>query len=204
MKAVFDFVEGRIDYDEFEAETYLNADIWTFLQSLVTEDMMQMESDFCRLHPSAWARLDANGFRVKATVMAFGLDTVFGRSVGYHIISTLVTHHYPEVIPQSAETENESSILEKLHMDYLGGREVEFVIETILSQCRTQKEIKTRLKEVFHLVSRKYPRWVQDPEWLAHNGKPMRFVSQNQEGDRFLYVFEDVETGERREVEQFT
>ena len=68
------------------------------------------------------------------------------------------------------------------------------------------------IKELFHIESNKYPRWIQSPEWpIGENGVPMRFVSQKRkkgkEYETILYtefLFEDVKTGEQRVVEQFT
>jgi hypothetical protein len=74
------------------------------------------------------------------------------------------------------------------------------------------KEVKSRIKEAFHVSGIIYPRWVQEAEWpLSASGKPMKFVGQKRkkgkeyEGMLYtLFYFEDVDTGEERVVEQFT
>ena len=65
---------------------------------------------------------------------------------------------------------------------------------------------------MFHIEKNKYPRWVQSAEWpLGQNNKPMKFVEQKRKKGKsyemMMYTefwFEDVETGEKRAVEQFT
>ncbi len=61
----------------------------------------------------------------------------------------------------------------------------------------------------FEAVDKK-PVWIQDPEWLFNNGKPMTFVGQlemkhNQRGihhDAMFYVFWDKESGISKTVIQ--
>ena len=105
--------------------------------------------------------------------------------------------------------------------EYIGGVEVEEagIIEAILDsvpetmpKSKRIKEVKSRIKEAFHVSGIIYPRWVQEAEWpVSPNGKPMKFVKQTRkkgkEYENMLYTlfyFEDVDTGEERIVEQFT
>lgn len=105
--------------------------------------------------------------------------------------------------------------------EYIGGTEVEEagIIEAILDsvpetlpKSKRIKEVKSRIKEAFHVSGIIYPRWVQEAEWpVSPSGKPMRFVKQKRkkgkEYENMLYTlfyFEDVDTGEERIVEQFT
>ena len=105
--------------------------------------------------------------------------------------------------------------------EYIGGTEVEEagIIEDILDsvpetlpKTKRIKEVKSRIKEAFHVSGIIYPRWVQEAEWpVSPSGKPMRFVKQKRkkgkEYENMLYTlfyFEDVDTGEERIVEQFT
>lgn len=105
--------------------------------------------------------------------------------------------------------------------EYIGGVEVEDagIIEDILdsvpetlSKSKRIKEVRSRIKEAFHISGIIYPRWVQEAEWpVSASGKPLRFVKQKRkkgkEYENMLYTlfyFEDVDTGEERVVEQFT
>lgn len=99
------------------------------------------------------------------------------------------------------------------------GPEVEQVIEDIfesipadLSKTKRVKMFKDKIKEVFPTAGGKWPRWVQDSEWpLGSGGRPMRFIEQKRKNGKEYadmlythYIFEDVDTGERRVIDQFT
>ena len=105
--------------------------------------------------------------------------------------------------------------------EYIGGVEVEEagIIEAILDsvpetmpKSKRVKEVKSRIKEAFHVSGIVYPRWVQEAEWpVSASGKPMKFIKQKRkkgkEYENMLYTlfcFKDVDTGEERVVEQFT
>lgn len=99
------------------------------------------------------------------------------------------------------------------------GPEVENVIEALLeslpqdlSKAKRVKLFKERLRELFPTAGGKWPRWVQGAEWpLGSGGKPMRFLEQKRrkgkEYANMLYthfIFEDVDTGEQRIIDQYT
>ena len=99
------------------------------------------------------------------------------------------------------------------------GPEVEQVIEDLLdsipaelSKTKKVKLFKEKLKEVFPTANGKWPRWVQSGEWpLGSEGKPMRFIEQKRKKGKeyanMLYthfIFEDVDTGVQRIIDQFT
>ena len=103
--------------------------------------------------------------------------------------------------------------------EYIGGEEVDEILENLLeslpeelSKAKKVKLYKERVKAMFHIEKNKYPRWVQSAEWpLGQNNKPMKFVEQKRKKGKsyemMMYTefwFEDVETGEKRAVEQFT
>lgn len=101
--------------------------------------------------------------------------------------------------------------------EYIGGPEVDHLLEelleelpTDLSKAKRVKLYKEKVKDLFPMAGKKYPRWVQEAEWpLSSSGKPMRFVEQKK-GEHYkttmqtYFIFEDTDTGETRTVEQFT
>lgn len=69
--------------------------------------------------------------------------------------------------------------------EYIDGPEVweSGIIDHIIEECPTEfsktkkiKWIKSRIKESFYITDRKYPRWIQSPDWPFSDGKPMKFV----------------------------
>lgn len=106
-----------------------------------------------------------------------------------------------------------------LIQDTFDGPEVRDTVERILQTVKgvegktKRKSVgKCMVAEAFHYVDRKRPRWIQGPEWPAgSDGKPMRFIKQFSKSKAAyaislytVYLFEDVNTGEQRSVEQFT
>ena len=203
MKAVFDFVQGKLTYEEFEVEFVLNPEIWTWIQQLVPTDISDAACPFRALYPMQG--FETNQYNVKATIMSFGYDDIYGRNVAYNLISTLVKYHYPNVICKKPPEQSNDDLLDKMGLDYLGGPEVEDIVkDTILSHRDEGKTaIKTALKEVFHISARKHPNWVQEPEWPAMGAVPMKFISQKSDGDQFVYEFQDVNTDEIRVIVQY-
>jgi len=134
----------------------------------------------------------------------------------------LMTEIFPdENIIKDETLYEKAKFLRDVCPDYIGGTELEEaeIIESIVSQVpenipvsKRKKQIKELIKKEFHVSGTKYPRWIQGEEWpLSVSGKPMRFIEQKRKKGKgydnmlfTVYVFEDTETGEIREIEQFT
>jgi len=132
---------------------------------------------------------------------------VFGIGWALNAIAAVVVIAYPNV-EITHKYEDEINFYLALCGETFGGEEVEQVISNIIlehpdsiGKSKRIKMAKQRIKEVFH-VDKKYPRWIQEPEWPMGVSSPMRFISQSHEGDLFKYVFEDVDTGELRTIIQ--
>ena len=90
----------------------------------------------------------------------------------------------------------------------IGGVEVTETIENIirelpenLSKSKRIALARSRIKDAFHIEGRKWPYWIQEPDWPANNGKPMKYVSTVRlNADQREHHFVDVDTGEERIV----
>lgn len=206
MKIVFDFVQGKLSYDEFENEFVLEPEIWTWIQSLVPNDISNKNCTFRSIYRNMQG-FETNNYNVKSTIMSFGYDSEYGRITAFTLISALVKYHYPDIVCKEPLQYGTIEFLEKVDLEYIGGSEVTPFIRNIISaqQDLNNKKIKSMLKDYFHLSPRKYPDWVQEPEWPATSeGVPMIFVSQKRTGELYEYTFKHPETGELRVVEQYT
>ena len=209
LKIILDFVQGRMTYDEFEAEYSLSPEVWTRIQDMLTPEMMN--DPICPF----WTRsnrsaLEPNGFSVRAAALAFGFDTHFGRVHAHSLISDLVEFTYPDIHRKSPPEQDPESLLDKLGFHYLGGAETDGVIRDILYSAaeypnakERNKALKQALREAFHLVPRKVPHWAQSPEWPMGANSPMAFVSEKQEGERMQFTFRDVNNDTTVIVEQY-
>lgn len=134
----------------------------------------------------------------------------------------LMKEIYPEeCIDKDESLHEKASFMMDVCPEYVEGHEIDEagIIEAIIEQvpeslpkAKRKKQIKELIKKEFHIEGTKYPRWVQGGEWpVSKNGKPMRFVEQKRKkGKEYkymlytIYVFEDVDTLEKRIIEQFT
>ena len=202
------FAQGKITYDDFELLTYTDSDLWTTLQSMLTEDMKKDQNHLVWSDRGVRMILEANNFSVRSSVEAFGIDTEFGRMRLHHIVGQLVSFHYPDIIIKAPKTESDSDLLCKLKLEYISGSEVDGLIEEIIDSVPndlTKKErnskIKEYLKDVFH-IKKKHPDWAQESEWPMGQASPMEYMSSESIGDLVKYTFRDVDTGEIRIIEQ--
>lgn len=93
---------------------------------------------------------------------------------------------------------------------YFGGSEVDALIENVsklfpesMGKTKRKNAAKKYMKDLFHIQGRRYPRWLQAPDWPMGQHSPMEYLSEKRNGNRIVFTFRDVDTGEIREVEQF-
>ena len=206
---VLEFVRGRLTFEEFGSYLHDNPHIWMDIQALLTEEMKNDPN--C----SFWNRTNyqihlANNFDVKAAALAFGYHSEYGKSRLHMVISDLVEYTYPTIVRRFPISCTPTDILEQVGMSYVEGDETEPLLRQLvcdIPDTLTKKEkahlLKESIRKSFHLVPRKVPKWVQEPEWPMGEHMPMEFVQQHREGDLVKFTFRDVETGELRVIEQF-
>lgn len=208
MQRIIDFVSGKLTYAEFESIFTNDPSIWDTAQSLLTPEILNDET-----HPfwnrSNRSRLESNNYSVQYACLSFGFDAV-GRVVTHRMLGELVSYRYPDVVLREPPGFSADDLREKLGMDYLGGPEVDDRIDEILrgrsedvSVTKFLNTAKQELRTLFHLAPRKYPRWIQEPEWPMGVNSPMIFVSQRKTGELVEFVFQDADTGEQKTVKQF-
>ena len=204
MKPVFDFVQGKLSYDEFQVEFVLHPEIWAWVQQLVPKNIADINCPFRALYHNMQG-FETNNFNVRATIMTFGYDDIYGRSIAHSLISALVKYHYPEIVSRKPPEQSSDDVLEAIGLDYIGGVEVDDIVKNIIwaYQKDGKTAIKRALKDAFHISSRKHPTWVQEPEWPAINGKPMKFISQKNDGDKFMFEFQEPDANQIRIIVQY-
>lgn len=205
MKEVLDFAKGKIPYEKFVEVLEAKPEIWTFLQGLVPKDIADENSEYRKKY-SISQSFEANGYNVEETLTAFGFDGLGTKIDVCKFVPDLVEYNYPDIKVKRLDPFGKvtKTPLEKMKLDYLGGEEADAIIDEIIeNEALSDKEKKAALKEKFHLVPRKYPHWVQEPEWPCAGSEPMKFIAEKNYGDKFEYIFENVETGEKHTVVQF-
>lgn len=208
MQRIKDFVSGKLTYSQFEEMFTADPSIWDTAQTLLTPEIMN-DSNHPFWSKSNRMRLESNNYSVQYACLSFGYDTV-GRVITHRLLGELLSYQYPDVILRDPPDVSVSDLREKLGMDYLGGVEVDNLIDEILNgkdgNTTVTKFINTakqKLRILFHLIPRKYPRWIQEPEWPMGEKSPMEYIAQQRCGEMVEFIFQDVDTGEQRIVKQF-
>lgn len=207
MQRIIDFVSGKLTYSEFETLFTDDPTIWDIAQTLLTPEIMN-DKDHAFWSKSTRSRLESNNYSVQYACLSFGYDIV-SRVITHKMLGELVSYQYPDIVLCEPPEFSVNDLRDKLGMEYLGGAEVDSLIDEILSKrngISTGKFVnmaKQELRALFHLIPRKYPRWAQEPEWPMGEKTPMEFCSQTREGECIRFIFRDVDTKETKVIEQF-
>lgn len=217
-----DFAEGRIDVPQMLEQTGQHPELLDWLTGIAAPSFKTVvvhkgtDEDGNATYTPEELPFDGKlSIRVQ-------LETAGGQLGNYlsihSLFSKVLTTAFPEEGIVADQTLNEKyDLLLDACPEYIGGPEVDHLLDGLLealppelSRTKRVKLCKEQVKALFPLTGKKYPRWVQEAEWpLGPSGKPMRFVEQKKGKDykttmQTHYIFEDVDTGEQRVVEQFT
>lgn len=204
------FAEGKTSYADFDTEQAQHPELWTWLQSLLIDEILQHPN-----HPfwnscHSYRALEANLFHVKATIMAFGFNSPYGQALAYDIIGNLAKLAYPDIVLQKPPTITFYDILDAVGLDCIGGRDAEPIARNIIGSLPPTLSLKEKKAEAKHLLSnafhigKKKPKWIQEPEWPVYQGEPMEYVRTVKHGvEGQTHYFRDPKTGVERTVEDW-
>lgn len=212
---VVDYIEGRIETEAFVNRLFTDDSLFNWIQSILPDSIYYKHIDIFRDVNKPPTRVPYD-IRTMVDLLWNGPGSKLGCKLDVHgTISNLYKDAFPtkKICVDETLKEKFSFMLDALP-EYVGGVEAEdsgifdkYIAELPekASKSARIKMFRERLKKDFHLEGRKYPRWIQDPEWPFNNGKPMRFLYQKDffGGELRKYYFEDVDTKEQRIVEQF-
>lgn len=208
MQRIVDFVSGKLTYAQFEELFTADPTMWDVAQTLLTPEIMNNNN-----HPfwskSNRSRLECNNYSVQYACLSFGYDLV-GRVITHRLLGELVSYQYPDIVLRDPPDVSTDDLREKIGMDYLGGPEVDSLVDKLvqskddtISATKFIREAKQQLRILFHLVPRKYPRWIQEPDWPMGKHSPMKYVDQKKTGDLVEFFFQDVDTDEMKVIKQY-
>lgn len=208
MNRIIDFVSGKLTYAEFEVLFTADPSLWDIAQTLLTPEILNDNT-----HPfwskSNRSRLESNHYSVQYACLSFGYDAV-GKVVTHRMLGELVSYHYPDVVPRDPPEFSGKDLRDKLGMAYLGGIEVDGIINEVLAKKQEDTAVakfinaaKQELRTRFHLGPRKYPHWIQEPEWPMGKHSPMLYVTQRSNGELVEFIFQDIDTEEQRIIKQY-
>ena len=212
---VIDFLTGEMLYEEFMERWNRDDSLLEWIDS--NTDMSFLKPEWENLPYAyvravikkhfggsfrAWEEYDRNGKK-------HWTPACLERRAKFNAIAGAVLTIYPE-LKLTGKYEDEANFYHSAVSDHFGGREVEAKIEADVmraynekgSKAGKRKLAKQMLNELFHIEDKKYPHWVQEPEWPMGEKSPMKFIGQERTGERVRFTFRDADTDEERVIEQ--
>lgn len=218
-----DFAEGRVTVPQMLARTEAQPGLLDWLTEIADPKfktvtvLKETDEDGYSTYTPTEHPFDAR-LQIK-TEMEGARTGDLGRHLNLHsLFSRILMTAFPEEgIVEDMTLDRKFNFMLDACPEYIGGPEVDHLLDGLLeelpqdlSKAKRVKLYKEKVRALFPMAGKKYPRWVQEAEWpLAPSGKPMRFVEQKRGKDykttmQTHFIFEDVDTGEIRSVEQFT
>ncbi|MBQ8834276.1 MAG: hypothetical protein IJ001_05060 [Oscillospiraceae bacterium] len=222
-----DFAEGKISVSEMLKQTEERPELLEWLTKIADPKFKtyttqtEIGKDFYVCHPPI-----EHPFNAKLQIQVYvyegqGSRSRLGRYLNVHsLFSRVITTAFPDdAIAVDKTLDEKFCFMLDACPQYIGGPEVDHFLDELLeeipaglSKTRRIRLYKEKIKALFPLAGKKYPHWVQDAEWpISPSGKPMRFVEQKRKkGKEYAqtlythFIFEDVDTGEVRIIDQFT
>ncbi len=138
----------------------------------------------------------------------------FNGSIGDNLnlfeeVKSLYFYHNPD-LPYTSFYYDAHGLLLDISHDCYEGSEVNTFLEQIVREALSIKGKgkqraygKEQIKKVFHAEDGKRPYWIQGADWPCGKNSPMKYVGRTRQGECVYYEFMDVDTHEKRIVEQY-
>lgn len=212
LNIIRSYLTLELSAKDFSEQVRKNDELVAFIQAKIpaVRNIKDPAWENCPIQARAFM-YDRFDLRRTLTTGYYGLTKVGSCRKAYDMIFQLFHPELPDV-EHSDYYEDISSFAIEAVPDALDGPEVGEVIFNIIAptkgmvKTKRKKVVREALFEVFHLNENpKKPTWAQGSDWpMGSNGKPMRFIERGKKkGELVQFVFEDVDTLERRIVEQY-
>ena len=211
MNYIESFLTGVLDAKSFINELNCNKELQNQIRDLISID------DASNRNSMLWKRisfdaLKSHDFDSMCLLNAIcKYDNSISDNLNLHsTLREIYCYYNPEVICTHQYDKAFDIYLEAIQ-DCFDGPEVERVVERIIQDALTSSNAKTKqrvaakfmVKEAFHILDRKRPRWIQGPEWPMGKESPMMFIEQKRLSEEVHYLFKDVTTDEMRTIIQW-
>ena len=192
------FVEGRLSSQEFEQELVSNTELIEFLSNKnLVSDNMYLEG----LSSPYYYLIDQNYKNAGARLNAHDTCSKILKVINIEFIATTMYDEFYDLI---LSTQPKYLDIDALFFEnYIYKPEYQ-----TLSKSARKKEIKNVILSLFQFES-KAPKWIQNPQWLIENNKPLYFLGQYEiknsnvfHDDGFIYLFTNKDTKKIKTVLQ--
>ena len=210
MNTIEEMLTGQIEMSDFIAQLKSDSNLQSAIRNLVPYEAAHSEN-----HP-LWKRISFESFQNSNYDFLHFLCKLcqFDGTIGDNLnvwspIYRVYSYYHPE-LPYTDKYKQTYSLYLDVIRDCFDGPDVEQMVEKIVLNAMKvapkSKRLQNAKKEVenqFHITDRKRPRWIQGAEWPMGANSPMKFISQKSRGESVQYLFEDVDTGDGKIIEQF-
>ncbi|KUJ52535.1 hypothetical protein [Chryseobacterium sp. JAH] len=197
IKILVEFAEGVLSGKDFEQEIYSNKK----LEILLSNEKIDWSGTYLDQSSLFLFLAEQNYSNAEGLLNAQGALKLFLQKMNIEVSSTdRYSEDYALLISGTPKyLDIDPEFFEK------------FILPTDQSLSKTDKKqiIKKTVEQLFKYQT-KPPKWIQNPEWLIKNNKPLYFLGQIDiknsnffHDDGGVYLFIDTETGNIETVKQF-
>lgn len=196
IKILKDFIEGIICSEDFERQFFENSNF----EELLSDKTISLQGTYMA------------GSTIYLYVVEQKMKSIAGRLNVQGAIQLFFTKKGISFKSYSKYSDDYGLILDS-QPKYIDA-DLDFIERYILpsemkkSNAELKKEVKERFLELFRYQI-KPPKWIQNPNWIIKNNKPLFFLGQFEikncdifHDDGAVYLFVDEETGEIETVKQ--
>ena len=217
MQAVFDFISGKMPFDEFYEFYQSSPSVSAWLNQLtnfnepyppVIERNISFRSVYNIVRKKS-EKISDYLAQIVYTSKLKGFHLAAAQDVWFSGVATPVLMAYPTLKPTRIYKQNADYYL-NAPGNSIGGSEVDEFMCQILDKFPPTMKVAERTKagkealwKAFHIKDRKFPRWAQGADWPMGKNPPMEYLGQRRDGELVELRFRDVDTGEERTVEQY-
>lgn len=197
IKILIDFAEGRLSSDDFKQEIYTNKK----LEELLLDKSINWSGTYLQESSPFLYLASQNYSAAVGRLNAQGAVELFLKKMGIEVNSTAeYSEAYDVMLTASPK-----------YLDIDSGFFEKYILPADKSLSKTDKKqvMKKKIEQLFKYQT-KPPKWIQNPDWLIKNDKPMYFLGQvdikNSDlfhDDGCVYLFVNTETGDIETVKQF-
>ena len=197
IKILKNFVEGNLTDEDFEQQLYTNS----ALETLLSGHTINLHGTYLQ-HTTAFLYLAEQNYKSAA-----------GRLNAQEAVKLFLTKIGTEATPSAKYSDDYDLVLgaSPKYIDAAPGFIEKHIFPTdkTLSKADQKQFIKQRYAELFKYQT-KPPEWIQNPDWIIKNDKPLFFLGQVEikncelfHDDGSVYLFVDTETGNIETIKQF-
>lgn len=211
MENIRKFLEGEMGMDEFlpllKSDELLRNDIRSLIPPNATNNR---EHGLWKVYSYSTAQ-KYNFDMLQLLEQMFRLDSSIPDNLNiFGTLRRVYCYFHPDTVCTSVYHDSFHLYLDATG-EYFDGPEVNAQVMKIIEKAlelntasKRKQYAKQAIRESFHIDKGcPYPRWIQGAEWPMGEFSPMRYISRKRKGECVQYLFEDVDTGVKKIVEQY-